>query len=182
MAAWAYECRPAHGGRDPWYVACLAVDALPAATRIVRVHVDGEWQCAIVDRSQRQAIDAMHLRDVVASDELDCPECIAKAPPPTAPAAEPAAESRSGRELQAAAMAVQGHRFVVVLVSLDLVLRPGEADMAIADLRPRFGGVDVVLMGQADDGTPSYHGHEALVELLGHIPVDKMPWKPYPVG
>jgi hypothetical protein len=182
MAAWAYECRPADGSRDPWYVACLAIDAMPPATRIVRVHVDGDWLCATVDRRERHAIDAMHLRDVVASDEVDCPMCAAAPAAPAPPAAQADAEPRSGRELQAAAMAVQGHRFVVVLVSLALVQRPGEADMAIADLRPRFGGVDVVLMGQEEDGTPSYHGHETLVELLGHIPVDRMPWKAYPVG
>ena len=92
------------------------------------------------------------------------------------------APSASRREVHAAAMSVQGYRFAVVLVPLDLISRPGEADMAIADLRPRFGGVDVVLMGQDEDGTPSYHGDATLRELLDHIPVDRMPWKPYPVG
>ena len=70
---------------------------------------------------------------------------------------------------------------MVVLVGLDLVGRAGEADMAIADLRRRFG-VDVVLMGQEEDGTPVYAGDPVLLGLLAHVPVDRMPWKKYPIG
>lgn len=185
MAAWAYECRsPAHVG-EPWYVACLAIDAMPAETRIVRVHVDGEWCCGLVDRARRTAVEARMLRDVVASDEADCPECAVTAVPERPrqqPVEEDATPSGPRREVHAAAMSVQGYRFAVVLVPLDLIGRPGEADMAAADLRPRFGGVEVVLMGQEEDGTPSYHGNPTLLELLNHIPVDRMPWKVYPVG
>jgi hypothetical protein len=183
MATWAYECRPAGGSKDPWYVACMVVDAMPPGTRVVRVLTGGDWHCAVVDRQARVAVASMLLHDVIASDEVDCPECAPRAAAPAVPEpARPAAVPRAGREVQAAAMQVRGHRFVVVLVGLDLVQSAGEADMAITDLRPRFGGVDVVLMGQEDDGTPVYHGHETLRELLDHIPVDQMPWKAYPVG
>ena len=184
MAAWAYECRPAGNTDERWYVACLAVDAMPATTHIVRVHVEGDWRCATVDRRQRTAIDAMHLRDVVASDEADCPECARAPASAPAPVAAEAAEEidGAGRQVDAAAVSLQGHRFMVVLVGLDLVGRPGEADMAITDLRPRFGGVDVVLMGQEEDGTPVYAGDPLLVGLLAHVPVDRMPWKKYPIG
>lgn len=183
MAAWAYECRPAGDTKESWYVACMAVDAMPATTHIVRVRVDDDWRCATVDRGQRISIDAMHLRDVVASDEADCPECAAAR---RAPAAPPAAEDDEapagpGRQVDAAAVSMQGHRFMVVLVGLDLVGRAGEADMAITDLRRRFG-VDVVLMGQEEDGTPVYAGDPVLVGLLAHVPVDRMPWKKYPIG
>ena len=54
--------------------------------------------------------------------------------------------------------------------------------MLVADLRPRFGGVDVVLMGQDDDGTPRYHGDAELLSLLADVPVDRLPWKAYPLG
>lgn len=54
-------------------------------------------------------------------------------------------------------------------------------DMLIADLRPRFGNVAVVLMGQDDDGSPHYHGNSALAALLADVPIDKMPWKTYPM-
>ncbi len=54
--------------------------------------------------------------------------------------------------------------------------------MAIEDLQPYFGGVPVVLMAQKDDGSPSYYGDSQLVELLAHIPMNKMPWKEYPGG
>lgn len=184
MAAWAYECRPAGDTKERWYVACLAVDAMPAQTHIVRVRVEADWLCATVDRRERHAIDAMHLRDVVASDEADCPGCAEarQARPAPAPAEEPEVPAGPRREVDAAAVSLQGHRFMVVLVALDLVGRTGEADMAIADLRPRFGGVDVVLMGQEEDGTPVYAGDPVLVGLLAHVPVDRMPWKKYPIG
>ncbi len=183
MAAWAYECQPADPSLDPWLVACLAVDAMPANTRIVRVRVGKDWQCAVVDKTRKIESAGDLLRDVVASDEADCPECAptrAERPPASANAVE--APPRSGRQVQAAAISMLGRRLVVVLVGIDLVRSPGEADMAIADLRPRFGGVDVLLMGQLDDGTPVYHGEPELVELLAETPVDRMPWKDYPVG
>lgn len=184
MAAWAYECRPADPSLDPWLVACQTVDAMPAGTRIVRVQVGQDWLCAVVDKRQRIEAQGSLLREVVASDEADCPECAARAEPrqpAVAPAREPAA-APSGRQVHAAAMSMLGHRFVVVLVGIDLVRSPGEADMAIADLRPRFGGVDVLLMGQEEDGTPVYQGKQALVDLLAETPVDRMPWKAYPIG
>jgi hypothetical protein len=64
---------------------------------------------------------------------------------------------------------------------LDVVLSAGEADMLIADLRPRFGNDDLLLMGQEDDGTPHYHGDAGLARLLADVPVDKIPWKLYPL-
>ncbi len=54
--------------------------------------------------------------------------------------------------------------------------------MLVADLRPRFGGVDVVLMGQVDDGTPRYHGDAELLSLIADVPVDRLPWRTYPLA
>jgi hypothetical protein len=54
--------------------------------------------------------------------------------------------------------------------------------MAIDDLRPRFGGVPVVLMAQNDDGSPAYYGNRELVEMLSGVPLDKMPWKEHRIG
>ena len=54
--------------------------------------------------------------------------------------------------------------------------------MLVADLRPRFGGVDLVLMGQDNDAKPHYHGDAELLELLAGVPIDRMPWKDYPLG
>ena len=71
---------------------------------------------------------------------------------------------------------------VVVLVGMDLVESAGEADMAIDTMRPSFGGVPVVLMAQNEKGSPTYYGDEELVGLLAGVPVDKMPWKEYPIG
>ncbi len=187
MSSWAYPCRPvAEDVPGPLFVACVAIDPMPAGNSIVRIKVGPEWHCALVDRSQRVAVEGMLLHDVIASDEADCPECSdpvgAESKASTAEASPDQADKPSGRQVQAAAMAMQGRRLVVVLVSLDLIKRPGEADMAIADLRPRFGGADVVLMGQQEDGTPNYHGEAALLELLSAVPLDQMPWKEYPIG
>jgi len=75
MAAWAYACRPGGGAETIWYVPQTAVDEMPAEVRIVRVQVGSDWLCALVDRSVRVDVDAMLLRQVIASNEADCPEC-----------------------------------------------------------------------------------------------------------
>jgi hypothetical protein len=203
MASWAYACRSPDAPRQTWYVACVTVDTMPPGTDIVRVRAGSHWHCARVDRSQRVAVDGALMRDVVASDADDCPGCAEApaspeaprselAPEPPAPgtdtpadapaASAPAPRAGSGREVHAAAVAMQGRPFVVVLVSLDLVRSPGEADMAITELRRRFGGAELVLMGQLEDGTPEYHGDAGILALLAQVPVDRMPWKVYPLG
>jgi hypothetical protein len=180
MAVWAYECRSC-GGNDTWLVSRQQVDGLRPEVRILRVKAGAGWRCAIVDRSRPVAVEAMLVRDAVASDAADCPEC-APLSADRAPPARGEANAADQSQVQGAAIALGGQRLMVVLVDLDLVRRPGEADMRIADLRPRFGGIEVVLMGQEEDGTPRYHGDAALVRLLEGVPVDRMPWKAYAVG
>lgn len=85
-------------------------------------------------------------------------------------------------KVQAAAISLQGHQFVVVVSQMTLVANPGEADMAIDDLQRYFGGVPVVLLAQKDDGSPNYYGDSRFVKLLTGIPIEKMPWKEYAVG
>jgi hypothetical protein len=82
-------------------------------------------------------------------------------------------------QIQAAAISLQGIPFVVVAASLDLVRSSGEADMAIEELQPQFGGAAIVLMAQKDDDSPVYYGDRQLVELLEGVPIDEMPWKEY---
>jgi hypothetical protein len=82
-------------------------------------------------------------------------------------------------KVQAAAISLQGQNFAVALAQMELIRNPGEADLAIDTLQPKFGGVPVVLMAQKEDGTPVYYGDQDLVELLEDLPVDKMPWKEY---
>lgn len=85
-------------------------------------------------------------------------------------------------KILAAAISLRGINFVVVVAPMSLVSSPGEADMAIEDLQPYFGGVPVVLMAQNDEDLPSYYGDSQLVDMLAAIPIDKMPWQEYPVG
>ena len=76
---------------------------------------------------------------------------------------------------------MQGVSFAVVVVGMELVNSPGEADMAIEQFGPAFGEAPVVLMAQKEDGTPTYYGEQKIVELLRGVPIDQMPWKEYSV-
>ncbi len=78
MATWAYQCRPCSGSSDLWLVARERVDELPAGVTILRVKTGSGWACAVLNRSHLVEADAMLLREAVASDAHDCPEC---APP-----------------------------------------------------------------------------------------------------
>jgi len=82
-------------------------------------------------------------------------------------------------QVQAAAISLEGRRFVVVLVGLDLVSSSGEADMAIERAQTSFGDVPVILMAQRDDGSPTYYGDAEIARLLEDVPIEKMPWKEY---
>jgi hypothetical protein len=84
-------------------------------------------------------------------------------------------------EVQAAAISLKDHKFVIVLVSMDMVTNSGEADMAIDTLEPKFGKVPVILMAQREDTSPVYYGDQDLVQALQDVPVEEMPWKTYAI-
>ena len=156
---------------------------MPAGTKIVRVKAGSQWHCATVDRSRRIEVEAMLLREVIASDEVDCSECAEHANKPAAPRVvvnEPIVEST--RQIQAAELTLGDRRCVVVLVGLGLINSPGEAHMAATDLCTLFPGANLVLMGQDVDGTPHFHGPDQLVNRLVSIPLDQMAWQSYPLG
>ncbi|MCB1954453.1 MAG: hypothetical protein KDG55_02185 [Rhodocyclaceae bacterium] len=165
---------------------------MPASTHFLQVRIDGDWHCVVVDRDRRVEVEQMLIRDAVVASGSDCPDCAAQlealaaeaaaaAPPPppqarSAPADDSAAPASAGT-VQAAAMAIQGQRLVVVLVPLALVESPGEAEMATERLAATFQGAPIVLMGQRDDGSPHYAGDPLLCGLLEGIPLERMPWK-----
>lgn len=199
MSTWAYRCRPCAEGQADWFVAALDVERLPADVKIVRVKVGSEWKCALLDRSQRATVQESLLRSVIASDEVDCPECAEMlATAEEASSVEQPADAGSGSaepsntatgggragsvKVQAAAIALQGIQFVVVAVPMNLVASPTEADMAIVEMQPYFGNVPIVLMAQNDDDSPRYHGPGPLLEMLEGVPLEKMPWKEYSLG
>ncbi|MBX9605386.1 MAG: hypothetical protein K2Y51_04135 [Gammaproteobacteria bacterium] len=184
MAEWAYPCRPCDRSPAPtWFVAAARLADLPAHVTVLRVQEGEDWVCAVVDRSAPVAVDGQLLREAYASDAEDCPACRERAEPPAPPArTEAASAAGSGREVQAAALSVQGERMVVVLVGMDLLDAAGEAALAIETLEARFGGVPVVLMAQLEDGSPRYFGPAPLLVLLEGLPLEKMPWKTYALG
>ena len=75
MSAWAYRCHPCVEGEADWFVSQLDVEQLGPNVRIVRVRVGRGWKCALLDRTQAVVVENQLLRDVIASDEADCPEC-----------------------------------------------------------------------------------------------------------
>ena len=89
MTTWAYECRPCSGSSDLWLVARERVDELPAGVTILRVKTGSGWACGVLNRSRLVEADAMLLREAVASDLQDCPECAPSRAPAPAPAATP---------------------------------------------------------------------------------------------
>lgn len=179
MAVWAYECRSCPPGHV-WWVARIRTDEVASTTNVLRVKVGAEWRCAIVDRSHAIAVDEQLVRDAIPADQSECPECVPQ--PAVVRDVNPASQDNVTRTVQAAAISLAGRRLVVALVPIDVVQSPGEAEMLVADLRPRFGEVDLVLMGQDDDGAPHYYGAAELLAMLADVPVDRMPWKIYPLG
>lgn len=201
MAIWSYGCRSCDGSDATWHVSVDRIAEMPPDTRFVRVKVGGEWKCAVLIPDSVVEIEAQLLRDVIPSSPEDCPECSRAAIAATrerptdraetdqgagaaAAPADAGQESRAsgGGSVQAAAISLQGVRFVVVVVGMDLVRSAGEADMAIETLAPSFGGVPVVLMAQDDEGSPRYHGDRELVAMLAGVPIEHMPWKTYPLN
>lgn len=181
MTVRAFECRVPRTGQVLGYVALTRVEELPADTRIVRLRFGTHWRCALLDRSRIVEVEGMLLRDAVASDEQDCPECAPQPSVPSAQAAPGAPVRATLPAVQAAAVTRQGVPLVVVLVRRELIASPGEASMLATDLSPRFGGAAVVLLGQDDDGTPHFHGDPALLELLQGLPLESLPWKNHPL-
>jgi len=198
MAVWAYRCRSCDGSGRMWYVAADRVSEVAVTAPCVQVKVDGEWRCAVLMADSAVAIDSQLVRDFVPSSYDECPDCEA-----AATAAAPGAPMQAGatpvgteqpdpqrgrvrraarQTVNAAAIALGGIQFVVVLVRMDVLDSPGEAEMAIATLSPSFGDVPVVLLAQDEAGLPHYHGPEELLALLEGVPIERMPWRDYPVG
>jgi len=193
VSAWAYECRARDDSR--WFVSRTAIDELPEGTRGVLVRVGDDWLPAVVDRSREVAVEAMLLHDVIAAEDVAANDADASSrsesgtaedvDPSTRgsvdrPDDQPGGSNRPARSqgVTAAAISMAGTKFVVVLVGLATASGPGEADLVVADMQRRFG-VPIVLMGQEEDGTPTYYGPEDLTTLLAAVPVDRMPWKEY---
>jgi hypothetical protein len=75
MSAWAYRCHPCVEDESDWFVSQLDVEQLGPDVRIVRVRVGRDWRCAFLDRTQPVVVDSQLLRDVIPSDDADCPQC-----------------------------------------------------------------------------------------------------------
>lgn len=182
MAVRAFACVDAATGRPLGFVATTSLETWPAGTLDADVRVGTRWIRARLDRSAVVEVESQLLRDAVPVDVgAAAARAASAAPMPAAPPVPDESEAAASGSLQAAAISLQGRNLVVALVARELIDRPGEAAMAAADLSARFGGVELVLMGQDDDGTPHFHGDPALCTLLEGVPLERMPWRPYQV-
>lgn len=184
MSVWAYECRPCAGAVDEvWWVARDRIDDLPADVRLLRVQAGPHWVCAVVDRRRPVAVVGALLREAVATDAADCPDCATQLASLTGrvrpfPVPHPA-ESMAGRRpvLTTAEAQVLGCPIRLVLVTMDLLNSPGEAGMLAVDLQPHFAGATVVLMAQDADGRPHFHGPADWSDALAGLPLHQLSWR-----
>ena len=75
MAVWAYRCIPCRDPQHPRFAACVAVDALDPAVKIVRLRTGRQWVCALVDRRRRVSVEGVVVRDVAPTEAHDCSGC-----------------------------------------------------------------------------------------------------------
>lgn len=82
-------------------------------------------------------------------------------------------------QIQAAELALGSIHCAIVLVGMDLIKTPGEADMAIDRLGTTFPDQTVILMAQNAQGSPAYYGDQNIVEALRGVALEDMPWREY---
>lgn len=80
---------------------------------------------------------------------------------------------------QGAVVREQGVTFAVVIVKRHVIDNSFEADDAIANFRPVFPGMPVVLMAQDHHGRPTYYGRPDISRFLARVPVGAIPWREY---
>lgn len=80
---------------------------------------------------------------------------------------------------QGAVVREQGQSFAIVIVRQHVVRSRHEADRAIIEFQPAFGGLPVVLMAQDSRGTPTYYGRPDIARFLSQVPLNAIPWREY---
>jgi hypothetical protein len=72
---------------------------------------------------------------------------------------------------------VAGERVALVAVQKSVVEHQVEADRCIEHLGPVFEGLPVLLMGVGESDSVRWYGRSDLVDKMGEIPVDRIPWE-----
>lgn len=73
----------------------------------------------------------------------------------------------------------QGVTFGVMAVKAAVLNDPSRRDAIVAQASIAFGGIPVVLMGQAPNGRARYYGRVDLVRFMANVPFSAVPWKRY---
>lgn len=71
--------------------------------------------------------------------------------------------------------------YAVVSVKKGVLEDTAAAEAAIRAYRPAFPGLPVVLVAQDLPGTPTYYGPADVVNMVGRLPLNQIPWKRYTV-
>ena len=82
-------------------------------------------------------------------------------------------------KFQGAVIKEQGVRFAVLVVKKSVINNTIEANKAMQSFRPLFPGMPVVLMGQDQNGRPTYYGRPDLARFLAHVSLNAIPWREY---
>ena len=73
----------------------------------------------------------------------------------------------------------QGITFGVMAVKAPVLNDPSRRDASVAQASIAFGGIPVVLMGQAPNGRARFYGRDDLVRFMANVPLSAVPWKRY---
>jgi hypothetical protein len=73
----------------------------------------------------------------------------------------------------------QGVTFGIAVVRRSVLDNPTARNEAVAEFSAVFGGIPTVLMAQDSQGTPTYYGRRDIVDFLGSIPMESIPWQHY---
>lgn len=72
---------------------------------------------------------------------------------------------------------VKGERIALVAVQKSVLDHSVEADRYIQHLKQTFDDAPIVLYGQDAEGKGKFYGRGDLVDKLGEIPPDQIPWQ-----
>jgi hypothetical protein len=93
-----------------------------------------------------------------------------------------AREPKEVRMKAVAALAkVKGERVALVMVEASVLDFESEADRYVEMLSPSFEGRQVLLMAQTEGGN-RWYGRSDLVEAMGEVPPDQIPWQETEIG
>lgn len=82
-------------------------------------------------------------------------------------------------KIQGAVIKEQGVTFAITVVKKHILNSQTQCQQAAQSFQHLFPDMPIVLMGQDSRGTPSYWGRKDIVNFMGNIHPNRIPWKEY---